>query len=411
MHPTNTLHHTSQYTLSPQVRRGSVKKRKGGGGSYRAFVHIHSKGKKGKANFKDLSVRYKAAQESGDPQLQNLVTLGRAATVAARGSSGSAFGMKSREVSRLSLKRAREAAFHRSRSVDHITRAKLVAKDSLLQQGHLENAISTARKMMRMDTQARHRAEQEQVDLLQRWVDVVGSEFMHGLASSVPGMAVENAQPVPTPRGPAVEICATTSATATSAAAWASHSHETNLATWLEKDWLQRHLTIPESSCTPLTPAAPHVQKGRCQDAGYCLCSPHGRELHRMRNSFLRIMKDTYVSKHEKAKLGLGEVVIRCTRSNPLSPSPSSATTLLDHARASDQVCQEIWLHVCAMYWSPYKPIFSKLIVTQCPASEEPSPDRIYLQAWNLVNEKCPHPLSRDHNTHQKQILSSLTKA
>ena len=85
----------------------SVKKRKGGGGMWRAFVSQRVRGQAGKVDFKALSEEHRHLKSTAAGELEEVSKLGQAGTARHRESGQAAFGPRSREVTR---KRATAAA-------------------------------------------------------------------------------------------------------------------------------------------------------------------------------------------------------------------------------------------------------------------------------------------------------------
>ena len=94
-----------------------------------------------------------------------------------------------------------------------------------------------------------------------------------------------------------------------------------------------------------------------------------------MRNCLFKFLKAIFNDKPLKVVLGSGKVVLRFVE--PTSENPSSSD--------SNNAGQELFFHVSAMYWSPYRPVFCRLLRTDVPPGEDAHRRRIYLKA-NCLN-------------------------
>eukprot|EP00971_Amphidinium_carterae_P134770 2670820-Amphidinium_carterae.1 len=101
------------------------KKRRGGGGLWRAWVRYKSFGIDSKPNFKALAVEYREAKLCNDPVLTQLTQIASAATLAAQQKRGrkSAFGFSSKCKRRMQRRHVMIARW--KRSVKHKTKPSL----------------------------------------------------------------------------------------------------------------------------------------------------------------------------------------------------------------------------------------------------------------------------------------------
>ena len=154
---------------------------------------------------------------------------------------------------------------------------------------------------------------------------------------------------IPDASGHTVSLPAMSEPNVTSALAWASQNRSTNLALTLEKAWEDSHKVILEDQC-PTVPVQAGEQTTPCRRAGTCLCSESGKQLKRMANRLLALMKEQFPNRHKKALLTEGKVVVHIGNAGACDQHEGVAPPATD-----------LWLHVGHMSWSPYQPTFTVL--------------------------------------------------
>ena len=360
-------------------------KRKGiAGGSWRAFVALRSRGNRGPPDLQQLAVEYRQAKTAGGAAWASVAQVGRAAKLAGRKRGRSAFGPKTRDVARESLKQARTALWARTADMEPLTRATYLAEHGALQKGNLAHSLAIARKQQQMDGAARRKALEEKKATLTAWQDSVGKQQVgYFLAQhAAVGLCRTSLVAVPSPVAVSIEELPAPKDEAIQGAAWASHSRSSNVGISLQREWEERHSTVLQKDCDDIMTPNPDT---KCRYYGHCVCSAPGRQLFQLRNAVLAAMKLQFGSKEGRDSLCTGRVVIL------LKGQAMSLETDLDEQ--GDEEINEHWLHISAMYFKPYRPSFTRLARIACPAHEDATLDRVHLQVLQL--ERMPNTRTR----------------
>ena len=85
------------------------------------------------------------------------------------------------------------------------------------------------------------------------------------------------------------EVCFDVSQQATTVAAWAfANARKCNLKAVIERDWKHKNRLICDEDQQH---NGNRDQRKPCLRWGYCICSPSGREVHRLRNALVKVLK------------------------------------------------------------------------------------------------------------------------
>ena len=309
------------------------------------------------------------AKRHNHPLLQNLQLLATAATCAARHKrgKGSSFGQKTREENRLRQRLRRLALWHRTHGMTSQDRAHQVAVASN-QSASLNEAISAAKTLQLLDAQEHRKRQEAHHDKLSRFRLGEGLHNAQWLKEALPGLPVPASALVPLPcaNGMAFALPPTADFNVTTAAAYASHHKDTNLAMSLENEWLQLHEPLPPEQC----PALPSTRSSasRCRESGMCVCKGHGKETWVLKNRFLQGMKLVFSTTKHKHQLCQGLIIVRISNKHACSLH-----------EAEDQ--EDVWLHIGSMSFSPYRPTFHELKAFHDAILVGDRPGRVALQA------------------------------
>eukprot|EP00971_Amphidinium_carterae_P235726 4678090-Amphidinium_carterae.1 len=365
------------------VKKLKSKRRSSKGGAFRAFVHVHAKGKPGAANFRDLSKLYWEAKRKHDESFRKIVKLGQAATAAgALKATGSSFGPKGREAARSKAKSQREATWQRASQLCSLEKARMLARDWSQHGASFASLLSESRQLMKRKTAEEKKQMASEFKQLQDWQDKVGKDCVQRALAIVPCLKklASAITVVPGPAGCILHLSATSLEDATRVAAWASSGNHTNLSQVLETHWLELHKTILHSKCEKTT-KADKSSATACLTAGTCICSGSGKQLERLRLALHKRLKGIFNDACSKKKLDGGEIVLVFKTTDAGENGPD----LVDLG-ATDS---ELWLHVAAMSWSPYRAVFSKLQGVDCPTDEHAVAGRLHLKVLPNMSHVC----------------------
>eukprot|EP00971_Amphidinium_carterae_P345143 6485926-Amphidinium_carterae.1 len=343
--------------------------RPGGGGTWRAFVRQSAMGEAGCPDLHAIALKYKQAVETGT--LGDVKMLGKAATKYGKlmritGSKG-AFFKNSRVVLTQKWK-AEQVGFykaHKDSSLPDLILAIMrhVPRDCGINAEQLAKAF------------VKHKAAEERANvlagetLLAAYADNAGAVAEH--LSCVPHDGLNMFEVLPCNL---VDRCE-------QGVAWLSNHPQTNLGSALDSVWQQLHQTVDvDQNMNNTETHCPDEEEGegdegeastRCMALGVCICSASGQKLHKCRNRFLKLLKESFFSTTDKRLLGDAQVVCRVSLEPFGNRSVASIETGSTH-----------WLHVGFMSWKPYRPsVHALLELSKCPDHIVMEQEYIYLQA------------------------------
>ena len=264
--------------------------------------------------------------------------------------------------------------------MDIFDKADVLAQQGSVGSGDFRNAITLARQQKHLQSRHRLQVRAQQVQVLQQWHDQVGKAVVEEACAVLPPLMPlkQHIIAIPSPGGSILHVASTPSQAATTSIAWASKTRSTTMGQALEAEWLRQHKTQFQK---PASHPSTSRSTSSCSLLGYCICTGQGKVLWKIRNCLLRWLKAIFNDKPLKAVLGSGKVVLRFVE--PTTDTPSSS--------AANYADKEIFLHVSAMYWSPYRPIFCRLTRAEIPPGEAAHRQRIYLKAQGLLQPSSNH--------------------
>ena len=264
--------------------------------------------------------------------------------------SDSPFGIRGREMKRLTQKIVRRQHWLRHRPLAPHRRAAVAAAHHDPTTS-LTSTISTARKQELLDGAARRKTQEEEMLKLQQWAEAKQPELLVFLKRMCPQhqWSWADLTAIPDARGHALALTPCTSELVTKALAWASHNRTTNLPASLERQWASIHSVVMDSHAPALQPES--KERGdACRKAGVCLCCIEGRQLKQLSLHLLSLMKTAFHTRQQKARLSSGEVVAQAVRRGDCT-----------HTESPEPAVMEVWLHIAHMSFSPYQPSYQCL--------------------------------------------------
>ena len=357
-----------------QVRK-KTKRRGVGGGPWRAWVHLHSKGHGGGVpKLSEVHAQYREAKALDSPLYQTAARVGSLARTLARGGlrkeACSNFGPSARTLRRQVLRRAKQAIRESLCGATLLEKSLALAERSELQSMPLQQALSHARALARAETQRKAAETATHLSLIKEFELGPGAAHLKTLRAALPESVQKwgHIVPMPSPMGPCFSVQTGDWEAAKNGLAWAAqHPKATNVAEKLGAEWSELHQLVMANSCRALT-TAEDQQHSRCLDAGRCLCGGEGLTLYRMRNRFLRCVKNAFHLPSLKTALTQGLVVMQ------------SISDMVIGGDAPD-VGEEVWLHIGLMYFKPYRPTFHRLRRVACHDENSVAHDRVVLEA------------------------------
>lgn len=378
----------------PKVKRKIAKQRgkRGFGGPWRAFVRNRSLGATGTPDLRRLGALYKQAVAEGSIE-DTIVRAGRAATLAGKAftpkAGQSSFGPTQRDSKRLRRAALCRNLGQRTRVSGDIEQSALALGDALSHMGvGISTSLSVARTTLR-DLAKREREEAAKVkQVLDRYAKEGGATAIANLAHTLPSLSEGFVwSPVPHPSGPCFEVLPCDGKAVSQAVSWAYESKESNASKYLKTFWAQSHQGLVEDGRQPATDDT-HKQS-ECYKAGVCVCCSAGRELKKLRGSFMSVLKKACPhGSPERKALVEGDIVVQ------ISAKPSG-----DHTDAyidKDSPEREVFLHVGLMYLSPFRPTFMEVVPVPNPSGDVVRERRQFVQALCAVP---PHTHRCDQHT------------
>eukprot|EP00971_Amphidinium_carterae_P178338 3537993-Amphidinium_carterae.1 len=321
-------------------------KGKGKAGLWRAFIRWKTVGQVGTPNLQKLGVEYREAVRCNSPILVYLQKLSFAALKSGGAKLGqSSFGHRGQYNKRRCFAMQRKAIWIRTMGMSPLQKAEQVA-NATLHMGGLQTCISSAKTLQYLHGVERNKRLAATQERLQAFAQGPGLENLTRFKSCLPSLPLhaKDVLPIPASKGQQFYLPALPAEWAMRAIALANNSKRSNLGIYLEQHWLALHEPISAESCNELLPAKP---ASKCADAGMCLCTGLGKQLLHMKNRLLKHMKEVFVSRVLKQKAASGMIILCFSR----------------HHACPEHVAAEanVYCHLGAMSWSPYKPTFVML--------------------------------------------------
>eukprot|EP00971_Amphidinium_carterae_P191684 3803512-Amphidinium_carterae.2 len=349
----------------------SLKRRGIGGGTWRAFTAMTSVGSKGGLpDMLALSKSYHALQARGDPSMATVAWVGAAARHVAKMQRPthrkSSFSTRTRELQRRLQKVERCAIQADIDALSPLQGALHLAERSQVTHTSMADDLAIVRKAWLQRAEEKKQEMKYCMESLATFSAGLGNTHVEKCMEVLPASCARgDVVPVPVATDMiCVEFPGTANKEVTNALAFAQSSRLTNVASSLQREWLQRHQEvghlgkdIPELS-SPST----------CYALGFCICSEQGRAIHKFRIQVHKALKAVFKSFEAKSQLEQGSVVLQFDRiaAGSWMTQYEGATTL--------------WLHVSLMYWKPYRPTYTVLVQIDKPSTDSEADGVFYLQ-------------------------------
>ena len=363
--------HTKRQPAS-RSRHGPSKatSRRGGGGLYRAWLHKY--GRSRNASLSVLAAEFRTWRDRGGADVADLRRQGQQGTNTHR-VGGNAFGLGGKALRRFRERRFRDAAL--DRGVDPVAAGQLAYQQRpVLQDASAVDCVLTiARSATRKRAAIKQRSDERMGDTLlkfaaERRASTKAAAELIGLRPDfVSGI-------VPVPSGGNLlcnEVCFDVSQQATTVAAWAcANARKCNLKAVIERDWKHKNRLICDEDQQH---NGNRDQRKPCLRWGYCICSPSGREVHRLRNALVKVLKlRCPPGSPSRELLRDAFLVVKLAWRCEVVASPWLAFAV---ATASPSVPQgqetpqgAIWAHIGFHNFSPYRPCFQILEHVERPS-------------------------------------------
>ena len=320
-------------------------------GAYGRITASH--GQVGRPDMRELSRQYQAQRLSQDPHLQRLGELARdTALVGAQPRYGvSSFGPTTRHSQRAHQRRATEGLWSRLRSMTPADRVDWLAKQGVVDLSDVSKIIRMATAQRRMETRARQKTIEAEVEVLKRFESSIGQSQLQRLCYAMPSLTVQGPYvttiPWPSKCGVCFDWAPYASEAVTRGAGFAGNSRQTNLASNLEREWRETHL--PVERVNDPVPAQQSNHKSLCQEVGLCVCQGDGRSIKRLHDLVFQEMRKVFAARSHREELSNGNIVV-CFASSGAQDDPDDSVIL-----------EELWFHVGMVLFSPYKGCFQVL--------------------------------------------------
>ena len=276
--------------------------RRGGGGRWRAFISLEDAGKL--RDFADLGMRWRALSEE---ERRRYEPLGILATDRHRtGAQGSSFGCSVGDVSKQIAIQRKEQVAHSMDAMIAVENAKSVLVSKIVgrfSSDRIGEALVQARSQNRLFNKAKRQAAEAHAA---NHIKFVNSECQRHilttmLASSALAPITNDCCIVPHRGVQTVELHTNIAALAGKLLSFCQ-THRTEdgfyYSSILDAHAQRSRRPIKAAECKPPAPKAVSAaaakaaaKHSKCADAGRCLCTPEGRILFRLRNSFLKCLK------------------------------------------------------------------------------------------------------------------------
>ena len=364
----------------PEVERPQ-KKRRGGGGSFRAFLSMSTRGQKGRPDLKQVSHQYVEAKRLNTPDYQQATVMGAAATQRHREHGVPSFGPTTRAWQRKrlpTLKTALGKALWESRFQAAGIGADAGDPDTPTFSLDLKAEIRAVRKAAMVKRRLAKEVEDKQMQELAKFCQEVEGEGLESCLDTVQGLIMlrSSLHFVPSCSFAFLEVVPNTYLqNAIAVASWASATSRTcNLKAALQHGWRRRHQTITAiDTAEKETKPAPKP----CLQYGVCLCSEEGRQVWNLRIRFLRLLKLCVHSKEpeHRSMLQGGHLVVRLLKASLAKETSSweayAASWVEESSREAAEWAEgpEVWLHIALHYFKPYRPAFQ--LVHRLPTEDD----------------------------------------
>ena len=357
------------------------KKAGGGGGTFRAFVSVRTRGQKRRPAWQSLAAEYRAVKEAGGDEVRRLARMGQAATAYHRQTRLPSFGPAPRLIAR---KRQRQVAYSRAgqRLVPTSLAPRVAREDeaggSMKYDLPLGPLLHDVRRQVRQRALQKSHTRKQAAQEMQRFVDAEQDEAVAALLSIIPeaGKFSDGFQLIPDRQCRSFDFCPNAVPEATRAAEWAAaNSKKSNLQRALQNDWSMKNALV----CEPLPEDLPKAVGGRrpprcCWEGGLCTHSLAGRQVAQFRARVHERLKERFPSRQDptkKKQLQDGWVVLQLQPDQECDDPGHdmlgwhrlmSAQEAEVGANGAAAMYDEVFVHIGLHYFKPYRSTYELLI-------------------------------------------------
>eukprot|EP00971_Amphidinium_carterae_P351486 6492137-Amphidinium_carterae.2 len=365
-------------------------------GTYRAFVKLSTAGQRGRPDLAAVNTEYRRLQAQDPEALAAAVCLGSIASRPSGTNKSSTKRLapgvvqagimsKNRKVQQtLALSRRTQGMSNTERCFKILEHVNAIGQS-------LEVALRIGNYCERQDNLQQKSKDEEDRNLLQAFQGSDGKEIVKKAISALPCLSALEGflEPVPST---ASMMCLKVSGElakqkALETLSWSVEHVQSNLGPCLEKLWTNLHTTVDAVDPEALPEVGPRDSgKKPCLQAGICLSTPDGKQVHKFKNVCLQQMKQQFKSGEQKALLKHGHIVMHLTTEDG-DPTSFPETLAPEH--------EEHFFHIGLMYFNPYRATLQRLVRTNKVHGDGPLADPhafgSYLlehQAFSLVDRK-----------------------
>eukprot|EP00971_Amphidinium_carterae_P206034 4088861-Amphidinium_carterae.2 len=370
-------------------------KRKGSGGTFRAWTRLTCSGAVGKPDLKKVAEAYHVAKSGGDGASTYEIAnaLGLLATQkgkATRNKKG-AFGMSITQVRRTAFLAAVEKMWVTIATKPIYEQVAAILEFSAVRTFQ-RDAVSVAKLLQRMQN-AKKRLQADRVcEQLQSWKDKHEESLCNEATMRLPALSGKSMEPVLA--GPLrVFHVKNTEAIdkAIASTAWLGAHKESSLGVQLSRYWNELH----ELKANPPKIKSSAPKSSPCLVAGVCVCNAEGTQLRMRLARFKKLLKAEFMNSEAKPLLYGGSVVAQFV------PSAGVAEHGADRQSSStSSIANSIFLHIALMYASPMRPTFMLLLATPPPNATSGVDDAAQSLCYVEVSRRAP-------TTHDIQIRNT----
>ena len=362
--------------------RPSQRKRRGGGGPWRAFLSQTRRGVAGSTDFSQQKTVYREIKAEAGQQWQQLQDLGAAGTQLHKATGQPSFGQPQRQIQR---KLATQAAQQQVIATDLPPERDL---GELLRSGDcsaLSDSFDLASDIKVLRGQTRQAAKHKRISReakdhsLARFVSEQKGPSLETALHIIPELAtVSDSMHIEAFQDFSLfQIAFDNIAKAQQLTSWIlANSRTCNLKKSLSEAWQAANAVVQHKDSDAVLEEPVARGHKACEAYGLPLCTLAGRKTYYLRNRFLKQLKTLCQRKDQdyKGLLHTGFVVVRLSKSalSEESPAASRLSRRLNQrledlggsralAEGALQQMTTLWLHVGLHYWKPYRPTFQRL--------------------------------------------------
>ena len=351
----------------PQVvsRRSKRLKKPSYGGSWRAWVRKHTADTKGRPDLRALAARYWDAKAGGPEaaSLQQCVAMGNAASLQGKQIGNTAFGVNRRQVRKNTLALAVTALEHQLHGQSLPVQVDEIVKLANRLRGHCD-AVKLCGLLARRQAEAQRIKNSRDQKILLDFDNSIGKQHVASLKESFPELDVKGFTFHAIPANKLSWFMVTTPAVkdAVTATAKMFSPQAGSLGGKVSSCWQRLHDVVEPSLCQPMASLKREQGPSKCWQHNFCICCNKGKVVHRMRNKFLKMLKQVFKFGEMKELLLAGSIMAKFSLKDTSGDVGSAS------AHSNVEVHEDsLFLHIPLLYLSPYRATFHLVHETENP--------------------------------------------